>query len=318
MGAQARRISTEDFPESERLPLWRTKVAERLLRIDWDVPDGIPPFASMTPVLCAGDIEVVEMALGPFRMTNSPERAREKEHRYSLHILTGGHSVTTERASGEQQARKTMGIFLDEGQFYRHHSTNVMTRGFVIMLPKVRLLEAIPNLPALIEAPLDLSIEPFRVLQSFLSLSTAGVNLNDPAVARVNGDYLIDLVTLTFGGREHALEAARVRGVPATRTALILSEIERNLGDPKLSGKTVAARVGITERYLQQLMEENGETFSHHLLRLRLEKAANLLLTKRNVKVAEVAYLCGFNDLSYFNRSFKKRYGESPRLYRKA
>jgi AraC-like DNA-binding protein len=102
-----------------------------------------------------------------------------------------------------------------------------------------------------------------------------------------------------------------------TRLAVILAEIERNVADPKLSGKIVAARVGITERYLQQLMESQGETFSRYLLRLRLDKAAGMLVAKPLTRVSEVAFQCGFNDLSYFNRSFKTRFGESPRTYRR-
>lgn len=76
----------------------------------------------------------------------------------------------------------------------------------------------------------------------------------------------------------------------------------------------VAARAGITERYLQQLIEAHGETFSHRLLRLRLDAAA---LAKPAMRISEIAFACGFNDLSYFNRSFKKRFGESPRMHRR-
>jgi AraC-like DNA-binding protein len=33
-------------------------------------------------------------------------------------------------------------------------------------------------------------------------------------------------------------------------------------------------------------------------------------------RIAEVAYEVGFNDLSYFNRSFRRRFGLSPREVR--
>jgi AraC-like DNA-binding protein len=310
-------ISTERFPVERREALWRELVTDTRLRVDWTVPDQMPLVASITPLLLAGDIEVAEMAMGPFIATNTLPHAAQKDHRFSLHIMTGGHSVTTERNGREYHMKKTMGVFLDEGKFYRHSTRNVTTRSFIIMLPKARLLEAVPNLPSVMDTQLDLTSEPFRVLQEYVQLCANGMRVSEPLLKRLNGDYVMDLVALTFGGRTDAHEQARLRGLPATRTALILSEIERNLGDPKLSGKTVAARVGITERYLQQLMEEQGETFSHYVLRHRLEKAANLLRANPLLRIAEVAFLCGFNDLSYFNRSFKKRFGENPRAYRK-
>jgi AraC-like DNA-binding protein len=310
-------ISSDSFPSEQRIEMWNERVAHRLLRVQWDVAEGADLKAAMEPVICAGDVEIVNIASGPCAVTNTREHASQKDHRLSLYIVTSGHSVTTELAGGETVLRKTMGVLLDEGAYYRHRSMNEITRGFVLMLPKARLVEAAPSLGDLFAAPLDLSSGPFRVLQSYLGLFHAGIDLNDPALVRANADYVLDLIALAACGRGDALDLARARGLPKTRTAIILAEIERNLGDPKLSGAVVAARVGITERYLQQLMETHGETFSHHLLRLRLEKAAGMLVERPQMRISEIAYHCGFNDLSYFNRSFKKRFGESPRSYRR-
>ena len=163
--------------------------------------------------------------------------------------------------------------------------------------------------------PLDLSSRPFRLLQSFLTLLNE--ELDEPTMARLNGDYILDLIALALNARGEAEAVARGRGLPAARHRLIVAEIERGFADAALSGKMVAARLGITERYLQQLMEQRGETFSHHVLRVRLERAAAMLTTKKHMPVAEVAFRCGFNDLSYFNRTFRRRFGDSPRAYRK-
>ncbi len=47
----------------------------------------------------------------------------------------------------------------------------------------------------------------------------------------------------------------------------------------------------------------------------KLEKAAELLLVT-NHNVSEIAFECGFNDLSGFSRSFKEKYSHSPNDYR--
>ena len=192
-----------------------------------------------------------------------------------------------------------------------------ITRALILMLPKRRIVERVPAFERVIGPPFDLSCEPFRLLQSYLGLSSTGVNLNVPALARANAEYVIDLVVMMLERRAEDAEATLKRSQPEMRYRSILVEIERDLGDPKLSGKTIAARIGITERYLQQLMETHGETFSHFVLRQRLDKAAATLISRRNLRIAEVAFLCGFSDLSYFNRSFRKRFGETPRGYRK-
>jgi AraC-like DNA-binding protein len=92
------------------------------------------------------------------------------------------------------------------------------------------------------------------------------------------------------------------------------------LHDPKLTTPAVAARLGITPRYLRKLLEATGKSFSKHLMDKRLERAAALLRDpqQRDTRIAAVAYACGFSDLSYFNRVFRRRYGLTPSRMRAA
>ena len=72
--------------------------------------------------------------------------------------------------------------------------------------------------------------------------------------------------------------------------------------------------VAVTSRYIQRILEETGTTFSEHLLEQRLRHAWRLLSDPhhRDLKVASIAYDCGFNDLGTFNRVFRRRFGETP------
>ena len=45
---------------------------------------------------------------------------------------------------------------------------------------------------------------------------------------------------------------------------------------------------------------------------LRLRKAAELLARDGERRISDIAFDCGFNDLSYFNRSFRRRFGLTP------
>ena len=60
-----------------------------------------------------------------------------------------------------------------------------------------------------------------------------------------------------------------------------------------------------------------GETPFQFILRLRLEKAASLLSTNNNIGISEVAFKCGFSDLSVFSRNFRKHYKISASLFKK-
>jgi AraC-like DNA-binding protein len=65
-------------------------------------------------------------------------------------------------------------------------------------------------------------------------------------------------------------------------------------------------------RYFKRTM---GKTFSHFVNELRVGKACRTLLDTDR-PVAEIAYKCGFNNLSNFNRRFKELRGVSPRGFR--
>jgi AraC-like DNA-binding protein len=42
-----------------------------------------------------------------------------------------------------------------------------------------------------------------------------------------------------------------------------------------------------------------------------MRKAAELL-SHRGGRISDIAFECGFNDLSYFNRCFRRRFGLTP------
>lgn len=54
-----------------------------------------------------------------------------------------------------------------------------------------------------------------------------------------------------------------------------------------------------------------------YVLKYRLEQIVDGLTTEPDSSIAEVAYSCGFNDISYFNRCFLKAYEETPSEFRK-
>ena len=48
----------------------------------------------------------------------------------------------------------------------------------------------------------------------------------------------------------------------------------------------------------------------------KLEKAANMLATQPDMILSEIAELCGFCDVYYFSRLFKKHVGMTPTEYK--
>ncbi len=110
------------------------------------------------------------------------------------------------------------------------------------------------------------------------------------------------------------LHSARVTGAPAeTLLSRALAMIDRHRADPTFGPRELATRLNVSERMLQRHFRPLGETPGHRLLNRRLELAhARLSACKVAKGVTAVAFDCGFNDLSYFYREFRKKYGTTP------
>ncbi len=59
-----------------------------------------------------------------------------------------------------------------------------------------------------------------------------------------------------------------------------------------------------------------GEPPFKFILRVRLEKAASLIMTNKNESISKIAFKCGFSDISIFSRNFKNQFHISATQYR--
>jgi AraC-like DNA-binding protein len=100
---------------------------------------------------------------------------------------------------------------------------------------------------------------------------------------------------------------------PQSRLEAIKVMIEENLTESSFSIGDVAKAEGITPRAIQKLFRRTGTTFSRHMLERRLLLAkSRILADNAATPIGQIVYSVGFNDLSYFNRTFRSRYGISP------
>jgi AraC family transcriptional regulator of arabinose operon len=82
------------------------------------------------------------------------------------------------------------------------------------------------------------------------------------------------------------------------------------------SVKQIADNCGINPKYLSLLFKKYYRNSPHeYVMRLKLNKAANLLLTSM-LSIKEIAYNVGFEDQYHFSRNFKKFHLLSPSDYR--
>ncbi len=80
-----------------------------------------------------------------------------------------------------------------------------------------------------------------------------------------------------------------------------------------LTIEDAASVAGYSPSYFMRFFKDNvGQTFFEYLIDYRLT-AASRLLTETDEKISEIAFECGFDNISYFCRTFKKKYGVTPK-----
>jgi len=100
-----------------------------------------------------------------------------------------------------------------------------------------------------------------------------------------------------------------------------LMETERVFTQPELNLNDLATRLNIHSNSLSQVINEiEGVNFYDYINSLRIEEFKRLVSLPENQKftLLGLAYECGFNSKSAFNRIFKKTTGSSPSEYVKS
>jgi AraC-like DNA-binding protein len=181
-----------------------------------------------------------------------------------------------------------------------------------------RLAMGVANLGQALQVSKVADSPALRLLTRYARSLGDETSLETADAGRTVAAHLHDLAALALGATNDAAAVANTRGLRAARLQAIKADIQQNLSDARLSAETVAARHGISARYVRLLLEAEGVSFSEVVLGARLQRARRMLADPRHsgLTISAIAFDCGFSDLSYFNRTFRRRFGLTPSALR--
>lgn len=190
-------------------------------------------------------------------------------------------------------------------------------RGVVtgLCLPRALLGELVANPDDQIGTVLDPGSGAVRHLERFIDFLLDADELGeDRVLANHVATALADLAALALGARRDVAELLHIRGLRAARVQAIIAEIRAGYLNPGFAVRDVARRLRLSPRYIQNLLSETGTSFVERVLELRLQQARRMLAEPRcdRLRISEIAEACGFNEVSYFNRCVRRRFGVSP------
>lgn len=302
------RFSTADFPERDRLTMFREMFGRSVANMD------ITPLGQE----CRAEIEL-RMFPGASVMWGGNSAHRfEKSHDLGKSdddcLFVWATSPGLFRHLGKEITVGAGPAVLMSCADKATVENPLPIRHVTVKVPRATLKSLTLGLEDAFMRPVPTETDALRLLRTYLATlhaehEAAGIELQRAMVLHIG-----DLIALALGATRDAAELAGTRGLPAARLDAMKKHTLQHLGDPSFSVKQLARVLGVTPRYVQMLFEKDGKTFSTFLHQSRLALAYRRLSdpATASMRIGAIAADCGFGDLSYFNQSFRRAYGETP------
>ena len=311
-------ISTRDLPERSRLALWREIYGRGIANVDIE-PIGDEPFHADVTFNLLPNVSIAAGSRSPAHYRATPElAARGSKDIIAVSVLRSGVASATQFGRELISGVGSASVLTPTAP----STSTLLTRGSFITLALSRptIAALAPDYTQAFGRPIPSDNVALGLLVRYLDVVRASDELTNPAIGQSVSDHIIDLAALALGARGDYAELARQRGAKAARLSAIRSDILCTLGRSDLSTELIAARHGISPRYVRKLFEEDGSSFSVFVLTERVARAHRMLIDRRyaHLNIAQVAHESGFGDVSYFNRAFRRHFGGTPSDFREA
>ena len=305
-------FTTDALPERDRFPAFCEAMVRRYAALDMLKPSDGTQFGASMELRRVGGIDIGRIRSSATSFLRSPALVRDGDDDVCTMLALGGGAVQAQGGDDNLLAPGD-GVICDNARAGSLCTPSNLDF-WMLKCPRPRLAALLPHASKLAGQKLDADPVARRLLFGYLR-SAIDLDLGGGGRAVALFDqHIVDLIALALGASGETRMLVEERSVGAIRRAAILRDIDRFLADPDLSPAKIAARLGITPRYLRLLLEETGQSFSEHVLQKRLERADAALRDpgRQSSRIADIAFACGFGDLSYFNRVFRRRYGATP------
>jgi AraC-like DNA-binding protein len=233
-----------------------------------------------------------------------------------LHIQRAGHRIVSQLGR-EATVPPGGGVLTSNAD----PSTIVLpsTARFVsIALSRPLITALAPRVEDALVRALPPNLDVLGLLTTYLAALGDMREIASPSLRWAVTRHIYDLCALAIGAARDAAECAAGRGLRAARLQSMKADLAANLGSADVSAAGLARRQGVSPRYVHKLFASEGVTLSRYKLGLCLARVHAMLVDVRHADatISELAYKAGFNDLSTFNREFRRHFGSTPSAVR--
>lgn len=306
---------TDDQPEAQRVEWLKEIIGKEYTNVDVMPPKETPLYNDMLIYPWRQGLRLSPIQSNPIRLQRLPQEPTENNQDcYFMVLLTSG------RYKLEQAGRE---VFLQAGDmsFYDATEPHRVTipdafSKIIISIPRTVLDERIPNLEQLTATRIPTNNGVGAVTRGLIQSTLNQLEYLEETQFQELSDPMLDMLSLSLN---------QLRGdkpVPTKHRQFVLTRakqfIENNLSNPDITASTIAQATNLSIRYLNDLFSEENNSVMRYVTQQRLEKCRRQLASQlyAHHSITDIAMRHGFNNMAHFSRSFKTRYGISPRRFR--
>jgi AraC-like DNA-binding protein len=303
------RFSTDWLPERDRLAGLRDMLGRQIARTDFE--PLTPTFHVDATLRIVGSLGIASIDHSLMRVSRTRDLLADGRDSLVLSIPGGGcvasqldREVTIEGGDAVLASNADVGTFT---------CSSAAGKSTLISLSRLELLPLLKDFNAALIARIPRNRPAMQLLMRYVGLLEDSSPIA-PELRHAVVSHVYDLAALSLGATGDAAEMAKGRGVRAARLREARLFAMRNLSRPELSATAVAEHLGVTPRYVHMLFETERLSFSEFVIAERLARAHSMLTNPRfrDRAISTVAFDAGFNDLSHFNRTFRRHFHATP------
>lgn len=307
------RFCTDALPLRERTERWREEFGRPVARLDFEAAGDAPYRCDLT-LAALPRLGLGTLTASGIRVLRTPRMIVEDGSDDFVLCLQLAGTISVSGRNRVVSLGRGDAMLLPYQEPGTVHFPARGARYLGLQIPRVTIEHRVPALDDAVMRRIPSDREALRMLVRYLAVLDGSPLPDSAALQQALAVHIHDLASLTLGGSRDAAEVAAGRGLRHARLASIKDYVDKNVPLGELSAAAVAAHHRITPRYLHKLFEGEETSFSGYVLARRLEHALQLLKHPRYASqtITAIAHESGFNDLSYFNRSFRRHYGATP------
>jgi AraC-like DNA-binding protein len=243
--------------------------------------------------------------------------SRAQSDYFIVSLQTRGHGVIA------QDGREA---HLGPGDFALYDSTRPYTLHFegafeeiVLKLPRDRLCAQVQGMNHLTASKVSGQVGAGHLLINMINTLRQEADSLAPASAAAVASGVVSLLVAGIQSLS-ACTQVMPSALHAYHIMRIKKYLDTHLRDPQLSVESVAQTLGMSPGHLHRLFKDEALSPAQYLWHQRLELCGQELLNPRRARtsISAIAYECGFSDAAHFSRSFRSRFGCSPKEWRHA